>query len=113
MTFGRVWYRSRPVGLGEPTMKAMEDSGTLDIGPGVVRFEGRKKGTVEIRDIRRVSVRRGGRDFVNRWIWVEYGDGHVAMFVDGRWAGWGGILGGNKRLLAALEHALAATESGS
>ena len=102
--FNSVWYRSRPLTIRDVTIKGMEDRGTLTVDPGSLRFEG-KKGTVEITDIRRVFASRAGRDFVNRWITVEYGDGQTAMFVDGRLMGWRGIFGGNKKLLAAIEQA--------
>ncbi|HEY3142355.1 MAG TPA: hypothetical protein VGJ86_14550, partial [Acidimicrobiales bacterium] len=82
-TIQGVWYRSRPVGGTEVTMKAMEDRGSLDISPGKLVFHG-KKGDVEVADISGVAAARHGRDFVNRWITVTYGSGKTAMFVDGR-----------------------------
>lgn len=85
-------------------MKGMEDRGSLVISPGKLVFQGRQK-TVEITNITDVSAKRAGRDFVNRWITVTYGDGQTAMFVDGRMLGWSGILGGNKRLREAIEQA--------
>jgi hypothetical protein len=101
-----VWFRSKPVGNTEVTMKAMEDRGTLTISPGKLVFDGAKK-NLEITDIADISAKRHGRDIVNRWITVIYGDGQTAMFVDGRLLGWSGLLGGNKRLLNAIEQATA------
>ena len=106
--FAKVWYRSKPLGVGEITLKAMEDSGSLTAEPGSIRFDGKKKGTIEIRDIKRVSAATAGRDFVNKWVTVEYGADQVAMFVNAGMLGWSGILGGNRKLLAALESAVEA-----
>ena len=103
-TFSMVWYRSRPIGSLELTMKGMEDRGSLRVSPGKLVFHG-KKGTVEISNISDVSTKRHGRDFVNRWITVSYGGGQTALFVDGAMLGWAGILGGNKRLHAAIDAA--------
>ncbi len=100
--FTKVWYRSKPLGVGEMTVKAMEDSGSLTVEPGYIRFDG-KKGKVEIRDIKQVSAAKSGRDFVNKWTTIEYGDGKIAMFVDAKMLGWSGILGGNTRLFTALQ----------
>jgi hypothetical protein len=87
-------------------MKAMEDRGTLAISPGRLVFHGPKK-SLDITGISEVSAKRHGRDIVNRWITVTYEDGRTAMFVDGRLLGWSGLLGGNKRLLQAIEQAAA------
>lgn len=104
-TFSNVWYRSQPLGLGEVTVKAMEDHGSLTVAPGRLEFRGAKK-RIDVTDVKGVSATRAGRDFVNRWITVTYGDGQIAMFVDGRLLGWSGVFGGNKRLLRAIEHAV-------
>lgn len=109
-TFSKVWYRSGPLGGGELTMKAMQDTGTLTVEPGEITFVGKKSGTVELRDLKRVTAGRAGRDLVNRWVTVEHGDGQVAMFVDGGMLGWRGILGGNKKLRAAVEAAVPGQE---
>lgn len=111
-TFAKVWYRSRPLTMKDVTMKGMEDSGSLAVEPGRLIFEGKRKGRVEITGMRTVSAQRAGRDFVNRWITIDYGDNQVAMFVDAGMLGWSGILGGNKRLLATIQEA-AGTRSGA
>jgi hypothetical protein len=104
-TFEKVWYRAQPLGGAELTMKAMTDRGSLTIGQGRLEFRGAKK-HVDVTDIKGVSMQRAGRDFVNRWVTVTYGDGQTAMFVDGRLLGWSGIFGGNKRLLKVIEQAI-------
>jgi hypothetical protein len=103
--FRLVWYRSRPIEATELTMKAMEDRGSLTVEPGRLVFHGRKQ-TVEITGISDISADRHGRDFINRWITITYGDGNTALFVDGSLMGWGGILGGNKKLRRAIEAAV-------
>jgi hypothetical protein len=105
-TFKGVWFRSRPVGNREVTMKAMEARGTLAISPGKLVFHSPKT-NLDITGISDVSAQRHGRDIINRWITVTYEDGRSAMFVDGRLLGWSGLLGGNKRLLEAIEQAAA------
>jgi hypothetical protein len=105
-TFRTVWYRSQPLRATEPALKAMEDRGSLDVLADQLIFRGKTK-EVEITGIHRVSAHRHGRDFINRWITVAYGDGKTAMFVDSGLLGWKGILGGNKRLLHAIEQAAA------
>ena len=58
-----------------------------------------------ITNVRAVSYGKQGRDFVNNWVKVEYGDGSApssAYFADGSLLGWGGILGGTKRILDAI-----------
>jgi hypothetical protein len=84
---------------------AFRDSGKLMISDGLIEFQG-KKGKVEIRDIKRVSFGKQGRDFVNNWVKVEYGGYPVistAFFADGSGLVWGGIFGGTKRILDAIE----------
>jgi hypothetical protein len=103
VTFPNVWYRSGVIGTTEVTMKAMEDRGTLTVSPGKLVFQGKKK-TVEITDIQTVTSKRQGRDWVNKWIVVTHAEGE-SRFVDGGLLGWAGILGGNKRLLAAVTRA--------
>jgi hypothetical protein len=82
----------------------MEGSGSLTVERGHLRFSGRK-GDVEITGMSRVTSARRGRDFVNRWPSVEYGDERLAMFVDARGLGWAGMLGGNKKLYKAIQAA--------
>jgi hypothetical protein len=98
--------------MKDVTMKGMEDSGSLTVEPGRLLFEGKRKGRIEIIGMRSVSAQRAGRDFVNKWITIEYGNNQVAMFVDAGLLGWSGILGGNKRLLATIQEA-AGTGSGA
>lgn len=105
-TFSTIWYRSQPLRLAEPALKAMEDRGSLVVSPGKLLFRGNVK-EVEITDIDNVSAHRHGRDFINRWVTVTYGNGNTAMFVDGGLLGWSGIFGGNRKLREAIEQATA------
>ena len=85
-------------------MLAYQDVGKLIVGESQVTFKGAKREIV-IDQIRRVSYGKQGRDFVNNWAKVEYGvDGDLStvFFADGSLLGWGGILGGTKRILKAV-----------
>ena len=62
-----------------------------------LQYNGRR-GTVYIQGITRVTVRKRGPDFVNDWVHVEYGQGLIAFFADGSWLGWGGVLGGTRKI---------------
>jgi len=53
-------------------------------------FEGRSQKLV-LENIRRVSFGKQGRDFVNNWISIDYGNGALvsaALFADGNMRGW-------------------------
>jgi hypothetical protein len=104
VVFKPVWYRSRALTLTNPTVMAIEDRGSLQVSEGCLRFQGKKE-TIEITGIEKISAKRAGRDIVNKWIVIEYSGSRVAMFVDGGYLGWRGILGGNKRLLEAILNA--------
>lgn len=90
-TFPTVWYRSAPPQLADLEVVAWEDRGTLRVEPGLVHFAGRR-GTVELRGLRRVVAARAGADIVNTWIVVEDEGGRRAMFVEGSLLGWRGRL---------------------
>ena len=65
-----------------------------------------KKDKVEIRNIKNVNYGRQGRDFVNNWVKVGYGDNSTAFFADGSSLGWGGIFGGTKKFLNKIKKSL-------
>ena len=81
----------------------MRDSGTLVVSGDSLVFNGKKEG-VNIKNIRRISYGKQGRDFVNNWVKVEYQDGLTAFFADGSLLSWGGIFGGTKKILNGLQH---------
>ncbi len=85
---------------------AFKDTCRLLVTEIAREFQGNKERVV-IMDIRRVSIGKRGRDFVNDWVKVEYGSAAspaTAIFADGSCLGWGGAFGGTRRLLAAVQN---------
>ncbi len=101
VVFNSVWYLPSENTWADFNVLAFRDSGSLTVGEEQIEFAGAKHRLV-IADIRRVTVGRQGRDFVNDWVKVEYGDGATAFFADGSLLGWGGLLGGTRNLYASL-----------
>ncbi len=99
--FNPVWYLPSENTWGEFNPLAFRDSGSLTVGQDRLEFAGSKHRLV-ISDIRAVTIGKQGRDFVNDWVKVEYGDGASAYFADGSLLGWGGFLGGTRNLYASL-----------
>lgn len=81
---------------------AFRDTGTLAVSEDSLEFNGKKE-KVQITNIGRISYGKQGRDFVNNWVKIEYQDGKTAFFADGSWLGWGGIFGGTKAILNAIQ----------
>jgi len=103
-TFYSVWYLPNENTWRDFNLLAYRDSGVLLIHDGTIEFRG-VKGTVLITNTRSVSYGKQGRDFVNNWVKIEYGDTQtpsVAFFADGSVRGWGGIFGGTKKILKAV-----------
>jgi len=98
--FPEVWYRFNEKPFNE--MWAYYDYGTLEVLQNSIRFTG-KKGIVNVFDIHNISYGRQGIDFMNNWVKIIYGEDKVAYFADGTYNGWGGALGGTKRLLKAIQ----------
>jgi hypothetical protein len=104
IVFDPVWYLPSENTWRDLNLLAFRDSGRLTIGDDCLEFQG-KSGRVDISGIRRVSIGKQGRDFVNEWVKVEYGDPaspSTAFFADGSLLGWGGVFGGTRRLFATL-----------
>ncbi len=105
-TFDDVWYLPEENKWRDLNLLAYKDTGKLTFGNNAIEFKGSKE-TVVVTNIRRVTLGKQGRDFVNNWVKIEYGDNaspSVAFFADGTSHGWGGIFGGTKRILEAVEH---------
>ena len=100
---GKVWYLPEENRWRDMNILAMRDAGTLVVNDESLEFHGKKE-RVHITGVKRVSYGKQGRDFVNNWVKIEYGDGKTAFFADGSWLGWGGIFGGTKRVLNAVRH---------
>jgi hypothetical protein len=100
-----VWYLPSENRWRDMNILAFRDSGRLVVGDDTLEFQGGKERVV-ISGVRRVSIGKQGRDFVNDWVKVEYGDPaspSTAFFADGRFLGWGGVFGGTRRILAAVQ----------
>ena len=103
--FGKVWYLPDENKWRDMNLIAFRDSGTLIVNDNSIEFKG-KKGNVEIKNIKHISFGKQGRDAVNNWVKVDYGEDPVkltAFFADGSGLGWGGIFGGTKKILSAIE----------
>jgi hypothetical protein len=77
---------------------AYEDTGTLTVEKGMLRFQGKSR-DLTITDISRLSYGLRGAD-LNTWVDVEYrtqGRNKRALFKDGRYLGWPGMFGATKR----------------
>ncbi|MDR2012169.1 MAG: hypothetical protein LBQ20_03840 [Rhodanobacter sp.] len=102
-TFANIWYRPEENRWRDMNLLAMRDTGTLVVNDESVEFQGQKE-KVHITNVKRVSYGKQGRDFINNWVKIEYGDGKQAFFADGSLLGWGGIFGGTKRILNVVRH---------
>ena len=101
--FTKVWYLPEENRWRDMNLLAMRDTGVLVVNDESLEFQGRKE-KVRITAVKRISYGKQGRDFVNNWVKIEYGDGKQAFFADGSLLGWGGIFGGTKRILSAVRH---------
>ena len=105
-TFDNVWYLPDENRWRDMNLLAFRDAGKLIVGEDSLEFRGKKEKVV-IANVRHISYGKQGRDFVNNWVRIEYGDApttSTAFFADGSLLGWGGIFGGTKRILAAVQH---------
>jgi hypothetical protein len=106
LQFEKVWYRPDESRWSELELVAFRDSGRLVVRADSLEFYG-KSGQVRVADARSFALVKQGRDFINDWVRVEYGDPSnpaTAFFADGSWFGWGGILGGTRRIYEAVRH---------
>ncbi len=104
-TFDTVWFLPHENRWRDFNLLAYRDTGRLTVSDESIEFRGDKE-TLVITNVQRVSYGKQGRDFVNNWVKVEYGDHatpSVAFFADGSMHGWGGIFGGTKRILQAVK----------
>jgi hypothetical protein len=103
-TFDKVWYLCGDSFWRIFRLIAYQDVGTLTVSDTKLEFKGEKR-TVVIEAILDVTYGKQGRDFVNNWVKVEYeiqGSRHKAFFADGGSLGWGGVLGGTKRMFEVV-----------
>jgi hypothetical protein len=107
--FENVWY-SPPKKLYDLQLLVYRDIGRLIIRENSIEFQGRSQ-KLSIERVRHISYGKHGRDFINNWVSVEYGDASpasIALFADGTMHGWGGVAGGTKRIFEALRHSVEA-----
>ena len=105
--FNEVWFTPKRKLLSMKLL-AYDDKGVLTVHERSIDFRGRTT-TLTIEDIRGISFGKHGRDFVNDWVKVEFFDGatlQTACFADGSQIGWGGVLGGTKRMFEAMSRIL-------
>jgi hypothetical protein len=103
--FDNVWYSHRKK-WHDLHLLTYRDVGKLTIKENSMEFQGRGQ-TLVLENVRRISYGKQGRDFVNNWVRVEYGDVEspsTALFADGSTRGWSGVLGGTKRIFEAAKH---------
>lgn len=119
VVFGLVWYvpnvplhtvsfsgRREPLDQYYPTMPRIRrqlregDKGQLAVYSDHAEFTG-KKGRLMIAAVTSVSFLDLG--WASRWAAVEYADRQVAHFMDFRWRGWRGLLGGTREIYEALK----------
>ena len=100
--YNRVWvrhhdHRGQSVGRFQVTDRAMK----LEIGAGRLRFFIEKDKAIltevtELTEVTAVALKAVGSR-MNLWVRVSHGQ-HVWYLANGALFGWGGILGGTKRL---------------
>jgi hypothetical protein len=102
VVFDKVWYLpTRPEGKARELVERR--TGRLEIGPDAATFTS-KSLTVALGDIQQVELITVKS--INIWvhvIYVDHGDAVSAYFADARSLGYRGILGGTKRICAALK----------
>ena len=104
--FNNVWFLPSENRWRDMNLLAHKDVGRLTIGDKSLGFRSKTRSVV-ITNVRSVSYGKQGRDFVNNWVMVEYGDPatpSTVYFADGSLLGWGGIFGGTKRILEAIRN---------
>ena len=104
-TFTRVWFLPDENRWRDGNFLAFRAIGTLTVERDRLEFQ-TKTEKVIIAAVKRVTFGKQGRDWVNNWVKVEYGNDtaiSTAFFADGSWLGWGGIFGGTRRILTAVE----------
>lgn len=104
--FENVWYRPDESRWRDMDFVAYKDAGRLVVRADSLEFYG-KAGRVHIAGVRGIWVVKQGRDFINDWVRIDYGEAATpatAFFADGSWLGWGGILGGTRRIFEAGRH---------
>ncbi len=103
--FKNVWYLSRELTWDDMSFFPYKRSATIRIKGGCIEVICGDE-LVKIYDINQVSMGKQGRDFVNDWVRIDYGDEKTAYFADGSALGWGGIFGGTSRIFNAIKESI-------
>lgn len=97
MQLNSVWYRA-----GAPSIRSIpvyQDAGTLIVANDAIDYIGKKRRlSIPISTIERVTLGRQGIDWVNTWVAIEHGRGDVTLFKERGFLGWAGLLGGTKSI---------------
>jgi hypothetical protein len=108
LQFENVWYRPDESRWRDMDFVAYRDAGRLVVRADSLEFYGKAAGVLRVAGVRGVSIVKQGRDFINDWVRIEYGEAAAtpatAFFADGSWLGWGGVLGGTRRIYEAVRH---------
>lgn len=106
--FRLVWVRRTENSWDNFELLAWQERGPLDLDGDQLRV-GDDTLVIPLASISRVSLTKQGRDPINDWVkleWTDHDHGAVTYLADGSWAGWGGVLGGTRRLYIAIESTL-------
>ena len=102
--FDDIWFLPNENTWSELNPLAYRDKGRLIVSESSLEFRG-NKATLTVTGISRVSFERQGRDFINKWVKIEYGNPvapSTVFFADGGMLGWKGIFGGTKKLFRVI-----------
>jgi hypothetical protein len=105
--FPSIWLTTEPPQTGFPAKK---HRGALKLDANGVRFTSPNYSlTIPPGQWDLIGFGKAGTDFFNSWVHIRFiddtGAPGEAYLNDGRFAGWGGIFGGAKRLESALRDA--------
>ena len=106
--FHPVWYLPQENKDLYLNILAGRVTGKLEVRADSIQFSSGNQNVV-ITNILRVTFGKQGSDFVNDWVKIEYGPSadpsaspSVAYFADASFFGWGGLLGGTKKIFDAV-----------
>ncbi len=104
-TFKKTWLTHD---APKASLKPKRSVGTLRIDGHGLSFESSKE-TLKIprERLQQREFGKSGSDFVNNWVKVAYvdeaGNAREIYLNDGRFLGWGGVMGGAKKIDAAVQ----------
>ena len=104
-TFKKTWLTHD---APRASLKPKRSVGTLRIDAHGLSFESSKETlTIPRERLEQRGFGKSGSDFVNNWVKVGYldetGTPREIYLNDGRFLGWGGVLGGAKKIDAAVQ----------